>query len=151
MASEKNKKRGKKSEKPPVSVNKKKSKEDKSKKALHSCTVVGCTFSASYAKDLNRHMRIHTGGHRLEHAEIGRIPLSQNLYYSFLFFFGLGEKPFSCSYCSKRFSRQDKMRSHERIHTGTKPYKCDLCSYSCTESGSLRKHIRVHTDERPYK
>ena len=66
-------------------------------------------------------------------------------------FFLPGEKPFCCHDCGKRFSRQDKLKNHSRIHSGDKPFKCQICDYATSDSGSLKKHIRVHTDDRPFQ
>lgn len=63
----------------------------------------------------------------------------------------LGEKPFQCEVCDRTFARQDKLKLHQRIHSGVKPFQCKQCSYSCSDSWSLRKHERVHTNERPYQ
>ena len=88
----------------------------------YKCTHDGCGFTTAHFKDMQRHIRIHTG-----------------------------EKPYTCHYCEKKFSRQDKLKIHHRIHSGDKPFKCNVCEYACVDGGSLKKHMRIHNDERPFK
>jgi hypothetical protein len=39
--------------------------------------------------------------------------------------FILGETPFECQYCQKRFAARSALYTdHERIHTGKKPFEC---------------------------
>jgi uncharacterized Zn-finger protein len=61
-----------------------------------------------------------------------------------------GEKPFSCSQCSKTFSHSSGLQVHLRIHSGEKPYSCSQCSKSFTRSNGLQFHLRIHSGEKPY-
>ncbi|XP_074066370.1 zinc finger protein 64 [Macrotis lagotis] len=87
------------------------------------CCYPGCQFKTAYGmKDMERHLRTHTG-----------------------------DKPHKCEVCSKCFSRKDKLKMHMRSHTGVKPYKCKSCDYAAADSSSLNKHQRIHSNERPFK
>lgn len=64
---------------------------------------------------------------------------------------GLGEKSFSCTYCSKGFTRFSQLKEHLRSHTGEKPFSCLQCGRSFTKQCNLIRHAVVHSGEKPYE
>ena len=38
-----------------------------------------------------------------------------------------GEKPYACSFCTKKFSQKQNMKIHEKTHLNEKNFECDIC------------------------
>lgn len=41
----------------------------------------------------------------------------------------LGERPYPCDLCPKKFPSSGAMKKHRRMHTGEKPYECGTVSH----------------------
>ncbi|XP_075187550.1 LOW QUALITY PROTEIN: uncharacterized protein LOC142258863 [Anomaloglossus baeobatrachus] len=61
-----------------------------------------------------------------------------------------GEKPLSCSECSKCFNRKSNLVTHQKTHAGGKLYSCSECGKCFNWKTNLVTHQRTHTDEKPY-
>ncbi len=55
-------------------------------------------------------------------------------------------KTFVCTYCFRRFRRQEHLKRHYRsLHTHEKPFGCDVCGKKFSRSDNLAQHMRTHS------
>ena len=54
----------------------------------------------------------------------------------------VGERPYCCHVCPKKFAKKILLDDHLRIHTGEKPYLCHMCAKTFRSGANLRQHSR---------
>ncbi|KAJ2004973.1 hypothetical protein GGI06_005501, partial [Coemansia sp. S85] len=50
------------------------------------------------------------------------------------------ERPYACSLCEQRFSRNHDLKRHMKIHSGDRPFKCHLCHRGFARADALSRH-----------
>lgn len=121
-----------------------------------------CSFSFTGERYLYKHIRRHhpeMSGKYLSFQDEGEKPHScSQCSKSFTTIKGFknhscfkqGDKVYLCPDCGKAFSWFNSLKQHQRIHTGEKPYTCQQCGKSFVHSGQLNVHLRTHTGEKPF-
>ena len=80
-----------------------------------SFTCLTCSKTFANQRNLNVHMRIHTGF-----------------------------RPFECDICNRKFTRRENLRSHMKCHLNLRPFTCSICNRSFRRKSHVSSHIEVH-------
>ena len=62
----------------------------------------------------------------------------------------LGDEPYQCKFCLKKFKKKSDCDRHIRSHTGEKPYSCTFCPLKFTRKDNCESHVQTHTGETLY-
>lgn len=60
-------------------------------------------------------------------------------------------KSFECNWCHRRFTSEQRLQKHVRVHTNNKPFQCQICLKKFNQKMSLQTHKSIHTGEKPYR
>ncbi|XP_045480252.1 B-cell lymphoma/leukemia 11A isoform X1 [Harmonia axyridis] len=53
------------------------------------------------------------------------------------------EQCYTCEYCPEKFSFQDSLDEHKKIHNDG-VFKCKMCEYTCFKRSKLKSHMKIH-------
>jgi KRAB domain-containing zinc finger protein len=51
---------------------------------------------------------------------------------------------FSCKFCNRKFTTNERLKSHARIHTGERPFRCKECDRAYRSRNALHLHQAVN-------
>ena len=60
-------------------------------------------------------------------------------------------RKFKCGFCGKAFITKEKLKTHERTHTGERCHACAHCGMLFTDQSSLARHRKIHEGGTKYQ
>uniref|UniRef100_A0A8C6TTB8 C2H2-type domain-containing protein n=1 Tax=Neogobius melanostomus TaxID=47308 RepID=A0A8C6TTB8_9GOBI len=61
------------------------------------------------------------------------------------------QRPFSCSFCPRNFTRKYYLHLHMRSHPKERLFKCSVCTKDFTRKCYLQIHLKTHSGQRQYQ
>jgi len=86
-----------------------------SENGVKTYTCLTCSKTFASQRNLNVHIRIHTGF-----------------------------RPFECEVCKRKFTRRENLRSHMKCHLNLRPYPCPICNKTFRRRSHVNSHVEVH-------
>ncbi|KAG5888834.1 hypothetical protein JTB14_000107 [Gonioctena quinquepunctata] len=62
-----------------------------------------------------------------------------------------GEKPYSCTGCSRIFLTLENLNRHKRTHTGEDHFPCESCGKCFAHSTLAKEHMKVHIGDESFQ
>nr|XP_027224366.1 PR domain zinc finger protein 15-like isoform X1 [Penaeus vannamei] len=109
-----------------------------------------CSLKMSVLVEIQRHMR-EAHPDRLFECEVcqERLPTKAELCDHLGQHIASGEKPYSCTMCSRRYALPRQLKEHIRHHMN-KTFACSQCPKRFRSEPALQEHFNLHTGNRPY-
>lgn len=99
---------------------------------------------------LHTHMRTHTGEKKHPCLNCVKTFATAQQLQKHIRAIHTQERPFQCSFCTKRCASTSNLSTHIRIHTGEKNHQCSKCPKAFATKGQLLQHILTHTGDKPF-
>ncbi|KAG8004434.1 Gastrula zinc finger protein XlCGF57.1, partial [Nibea albiflora] len=113
------------------------------------CNTVKTSTRFEHDRYLQKHNKVQIGEKPFKCSVCGKRYSREESYTAHMKLHSEG-KHFSCSFCKKTFQQRGNVVTHMRIHTGEKPFSCPFCDRKFARSSTLTSHMRVHTGEKPF-
>ncbi|KAK4319020.1 hypothetical protein Pmani_009999 [Petrolisthes manimaculis] len=109
-----------------------------------------CSLKLTVLADIQAHMR-EAHPERLYECEVcnERLPTKADLVCHLEQHIASGEKPYSCTMCSRKYALPRQLKEHMRHHMN-KTFGCSHCPKRFRSEAALQEHFNVHTGNRPY-
>lgn len=97
------------------------------------------------------HQKFHEGAPSNQCEQCGKEFDNEGSLYYHTRMVHVGERPFVCTLCGKRFYSNSRLVAHKRVHTGERPFQCEVCGRRFYDRDTLKGHNVTHMVMKPFQ